>query len=62
MKKKAYITPGTTVMTEEPESLLAYSLTSTTEGIKTDSTHDEDLTDNRSRQLNVWDDGTGEGW
>ena len=62
MKKKAYITPGTTVMTEEPECLLAYSLTSTSEGIKTDENSDYSNDDNRSRQLNVWDDGTGEGW
>ena len=62
MKKKAYITPGTTVMTEEPECLLAYSLTSTSEGIKTDENSDMSNDDNRSRQLNVWDDGTGEGW
>jgi hypothetical protein len=62
MTKKAYITPVIEEMAGEPECLLAYSLTSTTEGIKTDSTPDEDLTDNRSRQLNVWDDGTGEGW
>ena len=61
MKKKAYITPGTTVMTEEPESLMLV-VSAGNDNIKSDDTPDDSGDDNRSRQLNVWDDGTGEGW
>ena len=57
MKKKAYIIPGITVMSEEPESLLAYSLTSTTEGINTDENPDTSNDDNRSRgTYTIWED------
>ena len=61
MKKKAYITPGTTVMTEEPECLMLV-VSAGNDNIKSDDTPDTGYDDNRSRQLNVWDDGTGEEW
>ena len=61
--KKAYITPGIEEMAAEPESLLAYSLTSTTEGINTDENPDMTNDDNRSRTFKAWeDDDLGDGF